>query len=189
MSYLFQITERAVFPNPETLLISPFKDIWERDTSENKEVAIAELTYIEFVSSMHASNPYRQYPEEEKPAKVKKECVPDPDWQPDELIALAIAKIEQFQKEGSSTYNYYMSAKFAIEKMQTFYMNFDLTEVNPKTLNPIYKPKDITNAVADTEKVLANLKGLEKKVEEELYEKTRTKSDKQISPFANPDSL
>ena len=31
MAFLFQVTDRAVFPNAETLLISPFKDIWERD--------------------------------------------------------------------------------------------------------------------------------------------------------------
>ena len=63
MAFLFQVTDRAVFPNPETLLISPFKDIWERDESTNKTVAIQEFAYIEFMTSMLKSNPYRQYPE------------------------------------------------------------------------------------------------------------------------------
>ena len=38
MAYLFQINGRAVFPNAETILISPFKDIWERDLSKDKEI-------------------------------------------------------------------------------------------------------------------------------------------------------
>jgi hypothetical protein len=54
---------------------------------------------------------------------------------------------------------------------------------------PIYKPKDITSAVADAEKTLGTLSALKSKVEEELYEKSKMRSDKVISPFANPDSL
>ena len=60
MAYLFQINGRAVFPNAETILISPFKDIWERDLSKNKENAIQEFAYIEFMTSMLKSNPYRK---------------------------------------------------------------------------------------------------------------------------------
>ena len=56
-------------------------------------------------------------------------------------------------------------------------------------MKPIWKPRDITSALNDTEKVLANIKSLEKKVEEELFEETKTRSNKQISPFADPESL
>ena len=59
MAYLFKIEGKAVFPNEETLLIEPFKSIWERDTSKNKEYALEDFAYIEFITSLLKTNPYR----------------------------------------------------------------------------------------------------------------------------------
>lgn len=189
MAFLFVVEGRAVFPNPETLLISPYKDIWERDESENKENAIEDFCYIEFTTSTKKSNPYRQYEDEIKKKIVKKDVITREDWEEDELIVAARKKLETFQREASTTYSYYQAAKIAAEKMKTFFLNVDLDERNEKTLNPVYKPTDITRALNDTEKVLANLKDLEKKVEEEIYEEVRTKAGKEISHFAKRGSL
>lgn len=189
MAHLFIINNKTVFPNPETLLIEPFKSIWERDKTKGKQTAIKELTYIEFVSSFKKSNPYRQYPEDKKREVLKEEIIKDVNWEPDKLIFEGIEKIKTLQEEASTTYGYYLDAKFAAEKMRKFFREFDINERNMKSGNPIYKPRDITSAINDTEKTLSNLKALEKKVEEELYEETKTKADKQISPFADPNSL
>ena len=40
-----------------------------------------------------------------------------------------------------------------------------------------------------SEKVTASLTGLKKKVEEDLFEETKIKGQKEISPFADPESL
>ena len=72
--------------------------------------------------------------------------------------------------------------------LKEFFLNVDVNERNEKGV-PVYKPREITAALNDTEKVLTNLKALEKKVEEELYETTKNRADKEISPFANPRSL
>ena len=74
-----------------------------------------------------------------------------------------------------------MSAKKAAEKMTDFFNTVDIREVNPKSLNPIYKPRDITSAINDLEKNLSNLKALEKKVAEELYEEIKNRGQKEIS--------
>jgi len=189
MAFLFQINGKAVFPNPETLLIHPFKDIWDRDESPGKEIAIQEFAYIEFTTSMLKSNPYREYPEDKKDVILKKEIMLDENWEADDLIIEGIKKIQELQKEGSITYSYWMSNKVAIEKMIEFFNNFDIDERNFKSGMPIYKPKDITSAVADAEKTLTTLTALKSKVDEEVFEISKTKSDKKISPFANPDSL
>lgn len=189
MAFLFEITGKNVFPNAETLLISPFKEIWARDKSKEKYDALEEFAYIEFMASMRKSNPYRQYGKDLKESKIRQAVITREDWEPDELIKKAIHKMHEFQTEASTTYNYYIAAKTAAEKMQEFFNEVDVTAVNPKTLNPIYKPRDITSALNDTEKVLSNLKSLEKKVEEELYEQTKNRSNKEISFFADPESL
>ena len=189
MAYLFQINGRAVFPNAETILMSPFKEIWERDLSKEKENAIQEFAYIEFMTSMLKSNPYREYPEAKKDEIIRKDIITQIDWNPDELILEAMNKIQELQKEGSITYSYWLANKTAIEKMIDFFLNVDVSEKNFKTGNPVYKPRDVTGAVADAEKILTTINTLKSKVEEELYEKSKMRSDKVISPFANPDSL
>ncbi len=188
MSYLFEVIDKTVRPSTEVLLLEPFSTIWERDESEKKSQAIKEFSYIEFMTSAKKSNPFRGYKEQEKEGKIKQSLSLD-DWEPDEYIKEAMEKILSFQKEASPTYNYWFSAKIAAEKMQSFFRNFDISAVNLKTFNPLYKPKDITNALKDTEDVLSRLNNLERKVEEELYEETKIKSNKEISFFANPESL
>ncbi len=189
MAFLFQVNNKVVFPNTETLLIYPFKNIWERDKSKGKERALEDFAYIEFITSMKKSNPYRQYPENKKDEIIRKSVITKKNWRIDKLIKEGINYLIEFQKKASTTYSYYMSAKRAAEKMQDFFNDVDINERNVKTGNPIYKPGDITRALNDTEKVLGNLKALEKKVEEELYEETKNRSDKKISIFSDPSSL
>lgn len=189
MAYLFKIENNMVYPNTETLLIEPFKSIWERDKTKAKNKAKEEFAYIEFMSSMKKTNPYRNYPEDRKEDIIIDAVITTPNWKPDSKIKEAIKKIQKFQTEASVTYNYLMSAKQAIESMMEFYNNVDLGERNFKTGNPIYKPRDVTSAINDIEKNMINIKNLEKKMQDELIEETRNKSDKEISWFANPETM
>jgi len=187
MAFLFTVENKLVSPNVETLLISPFKDIWERDKTKQRDVAIQEFTYVEFVTSQKKSNPFRGYPDGVKQQKVKESIFgKDSEWQPDKLIVKAIKVMEEFQYKASATYSYYISAKKGADKVKYFFITFDMSEVNPKTGNPVYKPKDITSALKDTDDVITKLDKLGKKVEEELYDKIVTKAQKEISPFADP---
>lgn len=186
---LFTVEGKAVVPHVETLMIPPFKQIWERDGHPNKEVAKQEFTYMEFVTSMKKTNPYRGYPEEQKPDKVREDIIRIENWEADELVLEGIEKIREFQEEASVTYRYYMSAKTGAEKMMDFFEEFDMNTVNLKTLAPIYKPRDITSALNDTSKVLQNLNELKEKVEQELFESTRRKGDKEVGHFAQRASI
>lgn len=189
MSLLFTIESKIVKPYTETLLISPFREIWERDTNAGKFTAIDEFTYIEFMTSVKKSNPYRGYTPEERAKRLAVDIMKHELYEPDELVKRGMEVLVEFQQTASPTYNYYMSAKKAIYKIQTFFDTFDLNETNEKTGMPLYKPKDVTTAVNDTEKVLQNLSTLQEKVDNELFETTKTKGQKIVSPFANPDTL
>ena len=118
MSYLFKVIDKRVFPNPETLLISPFKEIWLRDKSKGKESAIEDFSYIEFVSSMRRSNPFRGYPESSKSSVVREAVITRSDWEVDKLIVSAIEKIKEFQVESSPSYSLLISSKKAIEELK-----------------------------------------------------------------------
>ena len=189
MSILFQIQDKVVIPNPETLHIPPFKDIWERDTSVGKQTALKEFAFMEFSTSELKSNPYKGYSESVRFIKLVEDIIRVERWSPDSLVQEGMRKIIEFQTNASTNYTYYQSLKLAAESIKKFFTNVDLNERNEKTGNPIYKPKDITAAMNDAEKNLSNLASIKKKVEEEIYDAVRNKADKQISPFADPGSL
>jgi len=189
MSLLFTVENRAVKPFTETLLTHPFKEIWERDKHPEKLNAIEDFTYIEFCVSVKHSNPYSGYTEDLRREKVRQDVITREDWKEDELILEGMATLVRFQKEASMTYNYYMSAKAAAEKIQDFFNTFDMNKVNEKTGNPFYKPREITSAVNDTSRTLENLATLRTKVENELFEEVKNKGQKVITPFANPSTL
>lgn len=184
MSVLFKVEGKAVIPTTETLSIEPFASIWNRDESKDKHNAMFEFRYIEFMMSVKKSNPFAGYPEEKRHIAILDNQDISTDWQPDELVKKGMQWYEEFQEEGSVTYNYYKSVRAAAEKMQDFFNTFDMNDVNLKTGNPVYKPRDITSALKDTEDVLTKLDSIKKKVEEELFETSRKKGDKEISPFA-----
>ena len=189
MSLLFTLENKIVKPNIETLLISPFTEIWERDTNPGKFVAMEEFTYIEFMVSVNKTNPYKGYPEDERRARLNKDIMKHDDYVPDELVLKGITVLQDFQANASATYNYYMSVKKAALRLQNFFNTFDLDAKNEKTGNPLLKPKDITSALNDTERVLQNLTILEEKVNNEIFESVKTKGQKTVSVFANPDTL
>ena len=71
MAYLFKVENQRVTPVTETLLISPFKEIWERDTDSRKGTAILEFTYIEFISSELKTNPIKDMRQTKENLKLK----------------------------------------------------------------------------------------------------------------------
>ncbi len=188
MAYLFVVQGKSVAPNPETLLIEPFKTIWENDTSERKENAMRYFAFIEFCSSHKKSNPYKGYSNDKKMLVLKKDLGFADDWVPDNLIADGIRKILAFQREASVTMKYYESTVKALDKMRQFFDDFDLSSVGPRG-NLLYKPKDITTAMKDTKDLLKNLTLMKKDVEEELYEVVKSRNSRTISSLANPDTI
>jgi len=189
MAYLFEIKNRVVYPFPETLLISPFKEIWKRDRSEKKERALEEFAYIEFSTSMLKSNPYKGYPENIRGSKIVLDIMKKKDWKPDIKVKEGIKKVEEFQNEASPSLSYHKSVTKANEGLISFFQTVDLDERNEKTGNPLYKPKDITSAINDASRNTTELSMLAKKVEEELFDSVKTKAGKSISPFARKDSF
>lgn len=191
MAILFEIREKSVIPHAEVLMIEPFKTVWDRDNTEGKELAKKEFAYVEFLTSMLKTNPYREYSEDKKEDIIKKELFGSfmPEWKPDELVMGCVGKVKEFQEEGSLTYTYWLSNKIAAEKLIDFFTDFDINERNPKSFMPVYKPKEITTAINDAKQSMASLKALKDSVDEEVFEAVKNRANKVISPFANPNSL
>lgn len=183
MSLLFEIKKNTVYPRAEILLVSPFKEIWERDKDENKTTAIKELSYAEFITSEMSSNPFSGYIGKDRQNQVVSQVIKDDKWKPDSFVRRACAYLIDLQEEGSFTYSFYMSARIAAEKVRDFFTSFDINERNEKTNAPIFKAKEINDAVVNSEKTLETMSKLRQKVMDEVYESQRTKGKKVISEF------
>lgn len=188
MAILFTVEEGIAKPHEETLLIEPFKTIWKRDKHRKKVNAIQEFTYIEFMTSKLATNPYRGYDAATRSLKLKEEFIKIENWKEDNLIKMGMEVLHEFQTNASLDYGMYVDAEFAAQKLRIFFRTFDINERTEKGI-PIYKPKEITAALQDVDRTITSLDALKKKVEEQLYEVTKTRAQKVVSPFADPTSL
>lgn len=198
MAILFQVVNKTVQPNVETLAISPFSEIWSRDKSKDKEIALKEFAYIEFMSSQLKSNPFKDYPDGEKSKKILEAIKYEESLEhnkhinlisADILIEKAIEFIRELQTNASSTYRLYAAAMKARDELEKFLTNLDMQDIDPKSGKPLWKPKEITSAMMDIPKLTSSLNDLKKKVEEEIFEEVKTRANKTISAFADPNSI
>ena len=180
MAFLFVVENGVAKPTTEALLISPYKEIWDRDVSEDKTRATRDFCFIEFMTSKKITNPYAGYDDNIRFDKLKEIYFPDSD--PDSLIEQGMAKMVEFQTEASATYSYYTAVLEGAQKMKQFFRTFDMNETNDRGVK-IWKPKDITSAMVDTDKVLQNMNAMKQRVEQELFEHAKTRGNRQINYF------
>lgn len=188
MSYLFDIEGNHVIPHKETLLISPFKEIWERDKKKDKSVAIMELSYCEFMASNHKTNPFREYGSN-KSSSILNSIKLSKKWEADFLVLKGIEAIKDFEREGSLNYRLYASAHKTLTRLIDDLGLLDIKAKNEKTGSLLYKPKDILSALNEATDVLKSFNEIKKKVDEDFYDIERFQANKRISLLADPDSL
>jgi hypothetical protein len=186
MSKLFIIENNVCKPNPEVLLITPFKEIWEADADEHKGEAINKFTFMEFYASKAASNPYAEYDDRRRLEELSQQYLGEcyfryPQDVPLDLVH-GISKIEEFQEEGSASMRLYKGNLISVNKMLEFLNDFDPSE---KTMSGglVIKPADITNNVAKAMDAMISLETMRKKVQQEMLESSKTKGGKQISSY------
>lgn len=180
---LFKIEGKVVKPTEHALLLYPFSEIWDRDKGSDKGQALKEYKFIEFMCSYKRSNPFKGFPKDRIQTEVSKSVFKDPDYEPDDLIVECMEEYKKFRDEAAPTLVYYLSAKSGAEKMMKWFNDFDMNTVNERSGNPLYKPKDVTSGLKDTQDILKTLNALEEKVYEEIYESTKTKGNKEINHF------
>lgn len=184
---MFNIVNGNVIPNPETLAIWPFSQINDRDPTPHKERASQDWKFIEFYCSPKKTNPFGGYPSgivrrDKIVANIRK-IEPDYNIETDELILAAIDQYMEFWNSASPSLAYYNSNLKALKQMENFFNNLDMEKINIKTGMPMYKPKEITSAIADAKTTLTALNSIKDQVDQELYDTTKTKSNRTINHF------
>lgn len=81
---------------PELLTLKPFKRIWDRDRTINKDKAISEIAFIYFMADPRSDYQYLTDEDERKEAIKEGEGLP-PKWEPDKIVQEAMTFYNSFK--------------------------------------------------------------------------------------------
>lgn len=181
MSWFFEFDGKESKPKAEVLLVEPFAGMWKAD----RRAALKGFTFAELYTSKAKSNPYAGYSDDVRMEKLGLEVYGKRGMRfadLDDDVKECVRKLEEWQTEASVTWRYYNSQVAAAEKLIVFFQNFDLDERNDRGAL-IYKPKEITSALADAEKIMQNLTALRAKVEQEMFESSKGVAGREIGAY------
>ena len=89
MMKLLKFEGYKVVIEPELLTLKPFKQIWTRDMTVNKDKALAEIAFIYFMADPRSDYQYLVDDKERMEAIKEGEGLP-PKWQPDKVVTEAM---------------------------------------------------------------------------------------------------
>lgn len=180
---LFEMVNGYVMPSVHSLTIEPFRTIWEEDDTQNNTYSIELFTYVELLCSPKKSNPYSGEVDLEKRSRlVKKEVWDDENYPTDMDMVNCTIKYKELLSISSASYGLYVDAETAVDKLRTFFREFDLGERTPHGAM-VLKPRDVTGALKDIDDVAKNIEMRKEKVHSELLTTTKTRNDREINEF------
>ena len=118
---LFKVEGNLVVPTEHALLVSPYKEIWDRDEDPKKARAKQEFAYIELNCSYKKSNPYKGLPDEKRKEKVGEVVFKDDyvNFVEDKLIKQGFELYERLRLECAPTLQYYLASFHIIVTIST----------------------------------------------------------------------
>lgn len=157
---LFKYEGYKITISEEALLLKPFKAIWKRDKSQNKETAMRELGFIYFFCDVRSDYQYIVDPEDRMEEIKIGEGFPK-SWKPDSLVKEAIDFYNSFK---SSSVLLLEDTRKAVSKFRSMLdeIDFMATDNNGKPLYPmntvlstIAKVPDLVKALDEAERSIA----------------------------------
>lgn len=96
MMKLLKYEGYKVVIEPELLALKPFKQIWTRDKTVNKDKALAEIAFIYFMTDPRSDYQYLVDDKERMEAIKEGEGLP-PKWEPDRIVTEAMDFYKSFK--------------------------------------------------------------------------------------------
>lgn len=154
---LFKYEGYEVKVAPEALTLKPFKRLWERDKSKNKEKVTTELSFIYFYCDPRSDYQYIIDDDDRLEAVKDGEGLPK-DWKPDDDLNKAI----DFYRSFDSAHAILLKAAFiGVDKIQKSLRETDLDGMEMKEI------KDYMSILKMVPEVASQLKDAEKALNDE----------------------
>lgn len=175
---LFKYEGYKITISEEALLLKPFKEIWQRDKSKNKDKALQELGYIYFMSDPRSDYQYL-VDEEERSKSIKEgEGIPN-DWDPDKAVLDAITFYKSFKPTSALLLE---DTRFAVDKLRKLLREIDLTQTDDKG-KPIYTLNTITATIKQIPSLVKDLDEAEKTLSKEIMESSKVRGSQEKSMY------
>ena len=178
MIKLFKYEGYKLNISEEALLLKPFKEIWQRDKSKNKDKALQELGYVYFISDPRSDYQYL-VDEEERSKAIKEGEGIDSKWKPDKVVLDAIAFYKSFKPTSALLLE---DTRFAVDKLRKLLREIDLTKVDDKG-KPIYTLNTITATIKQIPSLVKDLDEAEKTLSKELIESSKVRGAQEKSMY------
>ena len=157
MIRLFKYEGYKIVIEPEALLLKPFKLIWNRDRTQNKDKAMMELGFIYFFCDPRSDYQYLTDEEQRKKAIKEGEGLSDK-WEPDKTVLAAIEFYNSFKPTSALLLE---DTRYAVDKLRKLLRDIDLTQTDDKG-KPIYTLNTVTATIKQVPSLVKDLDEAEK---------------------------
>ena len=162
---LFRYEDYRVSISEEALALKPFKLIWNRDRSLNKEKAISELAYIYFMEDPASDYQYIVDRDDRSDAIIEGEGLGNK-WKPDKLINDAMKFYSSFKTTSALILE---DTRKVAENLRKALPTLDITEEDDKG-RPKHTVASITKAIRELNVLVKELAETERVIAKEMAE-------------------
>ena len=175
---LFRYEGYKLHISEEAFVLKPFKELWNRDKSKNKDKALQELAYVYFMCDPRSD--YQYIVDEDDRAKAIKEGEGiDSKWKPDNKVIEAMKFYKQFKPVSALLLE---DTRVAVDKLRQLLRNIDLTEVDDKG-KPIYTLNTVTATIKQIPSLVKDLDEAEKAIAKEIMESDKVRGAQEKSMY------
>lgn len=175
---LFKYEGYKITISEEALALIPFKKIWTRDRSANKNRAISELGFIYFMADPRSDYQYIIDEESRKTSIKEGEGLPS-DWEPDNLVLEAMEFYKTFKPASALLLE---DTRVAIDKLRTLLREIDLGAVDNKG-KPIYTLNTITATIKQIPSLVKDLNEAETAIAKEIAQSNKVRGTQEKSMY------
>lgn len=175
---LFKYEGYKITISEEALLLKPFKDIWKRDKSQNKEKALSELGFIYFFCDIRSDYQYIVDPEDRIKEIKLGEGLPE-NWNPDKLILEAIDFYNSFK---SSAVLLLEDTKIAVHRFREMLNSINFKELDSNG-KPVYPMHTVLNTIKQVPELVKALEDAEKSIAKEISQNDKVRGAQTKSMF------
>lgn len=175
---LFKYEGYKIVISEEAMALIPFKRIWTRDRSTNKNRAISELGFIYFMADPRSDYQYIIDEESRKTSIKEGEGLPS-DWEPDNLVLEAMEFYKTFKPASALLLE---DTRVAVDKLRTLLREIDLGAVDDKG-KPIYTLNTITATIKQIPSLVKDLNEAEAAIAKEIAQSNKVRGTQEKSMY------
>ena len=160
---LFKYEGYKIVISEEAFALKPFRMIWNRDRTINKDKAIMELGYIYFMEDPRSDYQYIIDRDERSASIIESEGLPS-SWKPDKAIIEAMEFYSSFKPTSALLLE---DTRYAVDKVRIMLREIDLSKADDKG-RPVYTIDKILAAIKQVPALVKDLDEAEKALASEM---------------------